>query len=194
MWFPHSDISYSIYICVWKTILQSIVPKGVHLKEAPEEIVDSLHGSEGSRMNRNKSNRGRGREKRRPAGDLRRPSQATARRVRGHEPFQPGADRRPGADPRGYRAGGERPAQQPHGLRCRLARRIRRATAARTISARTFRPSASRIRPLFCFLMGSMVTRSDDIEQSSNNFGQCSKMIEDCSQCVRKSLEPSGRA
>jgi hypothetical protein len=31
-----------------------------------------------------------------------------------------------------------------------------------------------------------MVTRSDDIEQSSNNFGQCSKMIEDCSHCFRK--------
>jgi hypothetical protein len=56
-------------------------------------------------MNCYKSNRGRGREKRRPAGDLRRPSQDTARRVRGHEPFQPRADRRPGADPRGYRAG-----------------------------------------------------------------------------------------
>jgi len=61
-------------------------------------------------MNRNKPNRGRGREKRRLAKDSRRPSQATARRVRGHEPFQPGADRRPGADPRGYRTGGERPA------------------------------------------------------------------------------------
>jgi hypothetical protein len=46
---------------------------------------------------------------------------------------------------------------------------------------------ALRIRPLFCFLTGSMVTGSDDIEQSSNNFGQCSKMIEDCSHCVRKS-------
>jgi hypothetical protein len=42
--------------------------------------------------------------------------------------------------------------------------------------------------------MGSMVARSDDIEQSSNNFGQCSKMIEDCSHYVRKSLEPSGTA
>jgi hypothetical protein len=41
---------------------------------------------------------------------------------------------------------------------------------------------ALRIRPLFCFLTGSMVTRSDGIEQSSNNFGQCSKMIEDCSR------------
>ena len=48
---------------------------------------------------------------------------------------------------------------------------------------------ALRIRPLFCFLTGSMVMRSDDIEQSSNNFGQCSKMIEDCSHRVRKSLE-----
>ena len=45
----------------------------------------------------------------------------------GHESFQPGADRRPGADPRRYRARGQRPAQQPHGLRCRLTRRIRRA-------------------------------------------------------------------
>jgi hypothetical protein len=79
------------------------------MKEAPEEIVDSLHGTEGSRINRNKSNRGRGRGKRRPAGDLRRPSQDTARRILGHEPFQPRADRRPGADLRGYRAGGERP-------------------------------------------------------------------------------------
>ena len=34
-------------------------------------VVDSLHKSEGSRMNRNKSNRGRGREKRRQARDLR---------------------------------------------------------------------------------------------------------------------------
>jgi hypothetical protein len=39
---------------------------------------------------------------------------------------------------------------------------------------------ALRIRPLFCFLTRSMVTRSDDIEQSS-------KMIEGCSHCVRKS-------
>lgn len=31
-------------------------------------------------MNRNESNRGRGREKRRPAGDLLRPSRATARK------------------------------------------------------------------------------------------------------------------
>jgi predicted acyl esterase len=59
--------------------------------------------------------------------DLRWPSQATARRVRGHESFQPGADRRPCADPRRYRAGSQRPAQQPHGLRRRLTRRIRRA-------------------------------------------------------------------
>ena len=36
-----------------------------------------------------------GTEKRRPARDLRWPSSATARRLRGHEPFQPGADRRP---------------------------------------------------------------------------------------------------
>jgi len=115
-------------------MLQSIVPKGVHLKEVPEEIVDSLHGTEGSRINRKKFNRGRGREKRRPAGDLRWPSQATARRVRGHEPFQPGPDRRPGADPRGYRGGGEGPAQQPNGLRCRLARRIRRANGPLTLS------------------------------------------------------------
>jgi hypothetical protein len=28
---------------LWKTILQPIVPKGVRAKEAPEEIVDSLH-------------------------------------------------------------------------------------------------------------------------------------------------------
>src|SRR5208283_5752730 len=123
MWFPHSDISYSIYVCAWKTILQSIVPKGVHLKEAPEEIVDSLHGTEGSRINHNKSNRERGREKRWPA-----------RHLRGHESFQPGADRRPGADPRGYRGGGERPAQQPHDLRCRLARRIQRANGPLTLS------------------------------------------------------------
>jgi len=40
--------------------------------------------------------------------------------VTGHS--SQGQDRRPGTDPRGYRAGGQRPAQQPHGLRCRLAR------------------------------------------------------------------------
>jgi hypothetical protein len=40
--------------------------------------VGSLHGSMGSRMNRKKSNRGRSREKRRPARDLRRPLLATA--------------------------------------------------------------------------------------------------------------------
>ena len=34
-------------------------------------------------MNRNESNRERGREKRRPARDSRQPSQATARRLRG---------------------------------------------------------------------------------------------------------------
>jgi hypothetical protein len=34
----------------------------------------------------------------------------------GHEPFQPGEDRRPGADPRGYRTESERPAQRTHGL------------------------------------------------------------------------------
>ena len=45
-------------------------------------IVGSLHGSEGSRKNCNKSNRGRAREKRRPVRDLRRPSQATASQIR----------------------------------------------------------------------------------------------------------------
>ena len=54
-------------------------------------------------------------------------------------------------------------------------------------SGRVKKRHLSNIRPLFCFLTGSMVTGSDDIEQSSNNFGQCSKMIEDCSHCVRKS-------
>jgi hypothetical protein len=34
------------------------VPKEVRFEEAPEETVDSLHGSKGSRMNRNKFNRG----------------------------------------------------------------------------------------------------------------------------------------
>jgi hypothetical protein len=34
-----------------------------------------------------------------------------------------------------------------------------------------------------------MMTRSDDIEQSSNNFGQCSKMIEDCSNRSAHVLE-----
>lgn len=72
-------------------------------------------------MNCYKSNRGRSREKKRPARDLRRLSQDTARQLRGHEPFQPGADRLPDTDPREYRAGVEIPAQQPHGQRCRLA-------------------------------------------------------------------------
>src|ERR1035438_4080746 len=46
-------------------------------------VVGSLHGSEGSRMNRNKSNREKGREKRRPARDLRKPPQATASQLPG---------------------------------------------------------------------------------------------------------------
>ena len=40
----------------------------------------------------------------------------------------------------------------------------------------------------------AMVMRPDDNERSSNNIEQCSKMIEDCSHCVRGSLEPSRRA
>jgi len=54
---------------------------------------------------------------RRPRGRTR-SCEASAPRswLRGHESFQPGADRRPGADPHRYRAGGQRPAQQPHGL------------------------------------------------------------------------------
>jgi hypothetical protein len=43
---PHCDVSYSICICVWKTILQPIVPKRVRLKEALGEMVDSLHEEE----------------------------------------------------------------------------------------------------------------------------------------------------
>src|ERR1035438_1498055 len=46
-------------------------------------VVDSLHGSKGSRMIRNKSNRGKGREKRRPARDLRKPPQTTASQLPG---------------------------------------------------------------------------------------------------------------
>jgi hypothetical protein len=49
-------------------------------------------------MNLDKSNRGGGREKRRSARASRRASRATSRRVRGHEPFKPGADRRQGAE------------------------------------------------------------------------------------------------
>jgi hypothetical protein len=90
--------------------------------------------SECPTMKEGDGNRGEGREKRRPAMDLRWPSQATARRVRGHESFQPGADRRPCADPCAYRAGSQRPAQQPRGLSCHLARRIRRANGLLTLS------------------------------------------------------------
>jgi hypothetical protein len=47
--------------------------------EVPQrEMVDLLHGSKGSRMNRNKSNRGKGKEKRRSARDSRRSLQGTA--------------------------------------------------------------------------------------------------------------------
>ena len=92
-------------------------------------VVGSLHGSNGSRMNRNKSNRGRGREKRRQARDLRWPPPAAARQL---QVIPARADRRPGADPRGYRTMGERSAQQPQGLCCRLARRARRAMGTLT--------------------------------------------------------------
>jgi hypothetical protein len=48
-------------------------------------------------------------------------------RLWGDEPFQPGTDRRARIDSRRYRAGRERPAQQPHGIRRRFARRGGRA-------------------------------------------------------------------
>ncbi len=37
----------------------------------------------------------------------------------------------------------------------------------------------------------AMVTQSDDIERNSNNIGQCSKMIENCSHCIRESQMPT---
>jgi hypothetical protein len=37
----------------------------------------------------------------------------------------------------------------------------------------------------------AMVTESADIERNSDNLGQCSKMIEDSSQFVRGSTEPT---
>ena len=151
--------------------------------------------SECPAMKEGAGNRG-GREKRQ-ARDSRWPSQATATQVRGHAPFQPGADRRPGADPHGYRAGGEKTCSTTGwpALPSRAAHTTRK-WAVIAVSPRRPEQSAYglpdlpalRIRPLFCFLTGSMVTRSDDIEQCSNNFGQCSnnfgrcsKMIEDCS-------------
>jgi hypothetical protein len=82
--FSFGHILQHICMCL-EDHTQSIVPKEVRLNEGQGEIVDSLHGSKGIRMNRNKSNRGRGWENRRQARDSRRPSQATARQLRGHE-------------------------------------------------------------------------------------------------------------
>ena len=50
---------------------------------------------------------------------------ASRLRLRGHQPQQPGRDGRPGADPRGQRAGGRAAHQQPSGVRGRFARPLR---------------------------------------------------------------------
>jgi len=129
------------------------------MKEAPEEIVDSLHGTEEAELtatNLTVERRGKGGRQ-----GLRRPSQDTARRILGHEPFQPRAD----ADRVLIYADtelGRKTAQQPHGLSCRLARRIRRANGPLTLflhsgqnnQRKTFRPSASRIRRCFASSQG----------------------------------------
>src|ERR1035437_7183686 len=61
---------------------------------------------------------------RRPRGRTRFGEESAPRpRLRRDESVQPGTERRPCADPRRYRAGGEKPAQQPHGLRLSLSRR-----------------------------------------------------------------------